>query len=139
MDTFVLTGPHGSQVNVGSWVDPSNGGVDFGAQDLLKSVYGQNSLAEGGELAYESLGVRTFRFPLLVSAAAAIPSGLTGAEAWLRELARSGGAYVDVLVEGTPTADAIRFDVINGRWEPGYSLYHNRAGRRAGTLFLDVQ
>jgi hypothetical protein len=41
--------------------------------------------------------------------------------------------------EGVASGDAIRFDVNAGRWEPDYSVFVNRAGRRQGNLILDVQ
>jgi hypothetical protein len=137
-DNYWLTGPQGSVFNLGSYLvaDP---GPDFGTHDLLKAAYAQNSLTEGGELAYESVGVRQFKFPLLLASAAAVPSGLTGAESWLRTLARPGGAFVDVMPEGVATGDMVRFDVLTGRWEPDYSVHVNRAGRRQGNLILDVQ
>jgi hypothetical protein len=137
-DNYWLTGPQGSVFNLGSYLvaDP---GPDFGTHDLLRAAYGQNSLTEGGEFAFESVGVRQFKFPLLLASAAAIPSGLTGAESWLRTLARPGGAFVDVMPEGVATGDMVRFDVLTGRWEPDYSVFVNRVGRRQGNLILDVQ
>src|SRR5438132_820566 len=56
-DWYILTGPDGRTVNLGSYVraDP---GPDFGSKDLLKAVFAENSFVEGGQLAYETVGVR---------------------------------------------------------------------------------
>lgn len=49
------------------------------------------------------------------------------------------GAYISVQPEGVPSQEAVFFDVLDGRWEPEYNIYENRAGVRKGTLFLDTQ
>jgi hypothetical protein len=49
------------------------------------------------------------------------------------------GARVAVQTETTPSGQAVFFDVLDGRWEPAYDGFENRAGRRRGTLFLDTQ
>lgn len=60
------------------------------------------------------------------------------AESLLRLLGAPGG-YIDIQPEGVASAESVRFDIIHGRWEPDYSVYHNRIGVRQGFLNLDVQ
>lgn len=59
-------------------------------------------------------------------------------EAQIREYS-TPGAYISVQPEGVPSSEAVFFDVIDGRWEPDYNIYENRAGVRKGTLYLDTQ
>jgi hypothetical protein len=130
VDSFVLTGPNGTALNIGSYVraDP---GPDFGSKDLLKAFYSQNAISEGGVLGYEDVGVRSMSFPLLLPSSGVF-GGLTGLEGWIRQLARPG-AVVDLLVDGVATADAVRFDVLTGRLEEEYSVHHNLVDRRTTT------
>jgi hypothetical protein len=51
----------------------------------------------------------------------------------------TAGAAVAVQTETTPSGQAVFFDVLDGRWEPDYDGFLNRAGRRRGTLYLDTQ
>lgn len=59
-------------------------------------------------------------------------------ESQLREYAMPG-AFISVQPEGVPTSEAVFFDVIDGRYEPEYNIYENRAGVRKGTLYLTTQ
>ena len=137
MDSYVLVGPQGSAINVGSYVraDP---GPDFGAKDLLKSEYAETPFIEGGYLAGESMGVRSMTFPVRLASSGAFVGGLPGIEAFLRSCARPG-AYVDLMPNGVATAEAVRFDVVGGRYEEDYSIRQNEVGRREGTLKLEVE
>lgn len=136
-DNYWLTGPQGSQINIGSWVRPDPG-PDFGTHGLLKSIFSDNPLTEGGVLSIEDTGPRAMKYPLIVPSGGISGQSLTTIESQLRLLARPG-AVIDLQVDGTPTAEMVRFDVLAGRWEPDYAIFVNRAGRRLGTLELDVQ
>lgn len=136
-DNYWLTGPQGSQINIGSWVRPDPG-PDFGAANLLRAQFSDNPLTDGGVLTFEDTGPRAMKYPLIVPSGALGGQSLTTIESQLRLLARPG-AVIDLQVDGTPTAEMVRFDVLAGRWEPDYSIFVNRAGRRLGTLELDVQ
>lgn len=138
MDSYILTGPDGRQIEVGSYIALDKGQPDFGAKDLIQAVYAENANAEGGALAYETVGVRKFVFPVRLASSAAFAQGLAGAESVLRQLARPG-AYIDLIPHGVATADLVRFDVIDGRYEEDYSVVLQRHQRRDGKLTLDVQ
>lgn len=136
MDSFVFYGPGGaSPVQLGSWVraDP---GPDFDTAALLKAALIEAPFNEGA-LAWESSGVRRMRFPLIVGSAADA-GGLTNTESLLRRNARPS-AFIDLQPEGIPSSEAVRFDVLAGRWKPDYSIFHQRISRRLGWLELDVK
>lgn len=136
-DNFVLYGPGGaSPVNLASWVDLSAGGPDFGARGLEQAAVADSALADSGRLAYTFSAPRRMAFPLVVPSGPA--GGLLAAESLLRAAARPG-AYLDLQPEGVPSAEAVRFDVIAGRWEPGYETRIHAAARRRGVLELDTQ
>ena len=135
-DNVVLYGPGGaSPVNLGSWLraDP---GADYGARGLVQAVEAE-SFADGGQFVYDRAGVRHMAFPLRLASGGAGLS-LTQLESLVRLNARPGG-YLDVQPEGVASAEAVRFDLVHGRWEPDYSVYMQRAGRREGALLLDTQ
>lgn len=137
MDNHVLSGPGGaSPVNVGSWLQ-AQPGPDYGAKDLLRSTFFESPAGEGGVLGFESRGVRRMSFPLLLASGGAGLS-LTGLESLLRLTARPGG-YLDIQPQGVPSAEAVRFDVLAGRWEEDYGIRLNEVGVRLGALKLDVQ
>lgn len=137
MDSYLLTGPDGRVVNLGSYVQ-ADPGPDFGAKDLVKAVYAENPAVPGGALAFEQAGVRRMSFPLILPSSSAFAGGLAGLEATLRALARPG-AHVDLLPDGVATGDAVRFDVLAGRWEERYAIREHAIGVRQGDLHLDVQ
>jgi len=137
VDNLILTGPTGSQVNIGSYVQ-ADPGPDFDTAAVLKAQFVEHPALEGGTLAYEQSGVRRFKFPLIVPSQSAFAGGLPGFTSILRQLARPG-ATIDLQLQGTPTADAVRFDVITGRLDEAYKVGENRAAVRLGTLELDVQ
>ena len=60
---------------------------------------------------------------------------------WEGMLARAAmpGAIVGVQPENVPSAQAVYFDVIDGRYETEHNIFHNRIGVRKGTLYLDTQ
>jgi hypothetical protein len=137
-DLFVLTGANGSSLNIASYVlaDP---GPDFGEQDLLKAAYSENPAAEGGVLAFETVNHRTMTFPMRLASSSAF-SGALGLQSWLRTLARPG-ATLDIQLDGVPTAEAVRFDVLTGRYENGVwnTQLYSQTDRLEGTLKLDTQ
>jgi hypothetical protein len=140
-DSYVLTSPQGSTYDLASWSDLSADGPDFG-DSWMSANYTSNPAADGGQLAYESVGVRTMRFPLVV--ASRIVASLAGnpdlleAEQLIRQAARPG-ALLDITVTGDANSQAIRFDVLTGRWKPDYNVRHQAVGLRLGTLELDTQ
>lgn len=139
MDHVYLTGPQGTTIDVGSWIDLSRGGPDYGARDLVQAQYAQNALAEGGQFAYETEPIRRMLFPLTVPSGGVGGNSLDTIESLLHLCARPGG-YIDIQPDGTPTANMTRFDVVGGRvnHDP-YTVQVQRAGRRLLSLGLDVQ
>src|SRR5947208_2022071 len=96
-DSIVLNGPNGSSLNVASFLlgDP---GPDWGDADLLKTIYSENPMQDGGVLAAEYVNVRRMAFPLRIASLSAF-GGAAGVAAWLRTLARPG-ATLDVQLDG---------------------------------------
>lgn len=135
MDSYFLT-LGGTTLDVGSWTraDP---GPDWGTHDLIRAAYAENPVAEGGRLAYETVGVRRLQFPLILPSGGAGLS-LAGLESLLSLLARPG-AVLDVKPQGVATGEMVRFDVLTGRWEPEPQIRHWEIGVRLGTLRLDTQ
>lgn len=140
MDSCLIFPPGASQlasawastIQLGSWImaDP---GPDYGAKGLIQSQYGQNALRDGGVFAYRHAPVRHMAIPLMINT----PSPAMW-ESSLRN-AVTPGAIMAVQPEGVPSAQAVYFDVLDGRWEPDYNIFHNRANVRQGTLYLDTQ
>lgn len=111
-------------------------GADYGAQGLIQSMETSNALRDGGAFSYRSVGPRKMSFPLLLRD---VPGQtLLQTESLLREWT-TAGAYVAIQPETVASGEAVFFDVLDGRWEPDYDGYLNRAGRRRGTLYLDTQ
>lgn len=135
-DYYYLVGPQGSVFNLGSWIQ-ADPGPDFG-DGAMRAAFTENPAADGGQLSAEMIGVRNMSFPLILGSNAAWTS-LPALEGMLRLAARPGGAYIDLQPNGVATADMIRFDIITGRWKPGYQIRHQAIGRRLGTLELDTQ
>lgn len=139
MDSILVFPPGpsvaGSQLQIGTYLqwDP---GADYGAKGLIQSMESSNALRDGGVFAYRSVGPRKMAFPLLLRD---VPGQtLLQTESLLREWTTAGAA-VAVQPETVPSGQAVFFDVLDGRWEPDYDGFHNRAGRRKGTLYLDTQ
>lgn len=134
MDSYWLTGPQGTQFNLGSWlqVDP---GPDFGAAAIMQQVYADNAYVDVPQFAFETAAVRKMAFPLLIASGGA---GLTldGIEAALRLVARPGG-YIDMQPDGVPTAEMVRFDILGGRL--GHNPYQVRVqGVKRRLLLLEL-
>lgn len=135
-DSYVLTSPQGSTYDLASYIDLSGDGPDFG-DEAMAAHYAENPAADGGMLSFESIGIRTMRFPILV-ASAVTPSGLLERESQLRLAARPG-ATLDVTLFGYDQANpAVRFDVQTGRYKPAYRVRENMVGVRRGVLELDT-
>jgi hypothetical protein len=133
-DNLILTGISGTSLNLGSWLRPYDK-PDYGAKGLLQAVISENTIADGGALAYEHLGARHMTIPLILPSAGVF-GGLSSLEAMLRLCARPG-AVLDIQPEGM--SDAVRFDVIHGRYEEEYDTYENRVMRRRANIVLDTQ
>lgn len=139
MDSILIFPPGpsvaGSQLQLGTYLmwDP---GADYGAAGLIQSIESTNALRDGGVFAYRSVGPRKMSFPLLLRD---VPGQtLLQTETLLREWT-AANAKVAIQPETVPSGQAVFFDVIDGRWEPAYDGFYNRAGRRKGTLYLDTQ
>lgn len=136
-DNYYLTSPQGTQVNLGSWLDAEKG-IDFGAKDVLKQEYAENSLVEGRRFAYEHAGARRMSFPLLAASGGAGLS-LDALHAVLSRSARPG-AYIDLKPDGVPTAEMVRFDIVGGQVKlDDYSVHLQRVARRRLTVELETQ
>ena len=136
MDSYVINGPQGTSVQIGSYVQ-LDVGVDFGAKDLFQTVLVESALTEGAQYGYETVGARHMSFPLTV------PSGAGGLsllafESLLRLVARPN-ATLDVQLDGVASAEAVRFDVVGGRLENAYDARVHQAGRHQSVLYLDVE
>jgi hypothetical protein len=139
MDSIIVFPPGasgaGSQLQLGTYLmwDP---GANYGAQGLLQSLRSANALSDGGRFAFRYAPVRQMAIPLLLRD---VPGQtLLQTESLLREWT-TAGAYVAIQPETVPSGQAVFFDILDGRWEPDYNGFENRAGRRKGTLFLDTQ
>lgn len=137
MDHYTLGGIGSQTVDVGSYTfaDP---GPDFDFGSLFKAQFVESAAAEGGLLAYETSGVRHFKFPLVLASSGVFAGGVPGLAGTLRTLAKAG-AYIDLQPDGVASDFAVRFDVLAGRLEEAYFLPEQRVARRRATLFLDVQ
>jgi len=139
MDSILIFPPGpsvaGSQLQIGTYLmyDP---GADYGAKGLINSIESSNALRDGAVFAYRNVGRRQMSFPLLLRD---VPGQtLLQTESLLRNWT-TPGAKVAVQPEQIPSGQAVFFDVIDGRWEPDYDGFEQRAGRRRGTLYLDTQ
>src|SRR5437870_1434147 len=123
MDSYRLT-QGGTTLDLGSYVlaDP---GPDFDPAAVLAGKFTENPYADGGQLVYEDSTTRTFKFPLRIASSAAFTGGLEGLEQLLRALARPR-AIIDLQPEGLAAGNSVRFDVLQGRVDPAYSVYMQR-------------
>ena len=101
-----------------------------GASNLYFDIYFANNPAGAS---YVTAGLDGIEFR-----AAYPPRAVREWEGQIREYS-TPGAYISVQPEGVPSQEAVFFDVLDGRWEPDYNIYENRAGVRKGTLYLDTQ
>lgn len=137
MDNIWLTSPQGSVYNLGSWLD-STRAIDFGTRDLIKQEYIQNSLMDGARLVNESAGRRSMSFPIIAASGGA---GLALEKMIVAlSLAARPGGYIDIYPEGTPSGEAIRFDLVGGEVaHSDYSVHLQRAARRRLDVKLETQ
>lgn len=139
MDNLFLTGPLGTQINIGSWLDKTQG-VDYGAHDLIRQQLVQSAFVEGARMSYEtSAGARRMSFPLRVPSGGVAGMSLDALEASLRQMVRPGG-YLDIKPDGVPTGEMVRFDILGGDVaHRNYSVDMQRIARRDVTLSLQTQ
>jgi hypothetical protein len=132
-DSYKLTGPGGgTTVELASYTTAE---VDFGTRGLLRAQFAESPYSEGA-LSFESVGVRRMTFPLLLRGSQTMPGlSLEAQEELLRRLARPGG-YLDLRVD--TASQAVRFDLLSGRYEPDHDPQLARIGARRGRLELDV-
>jgi hypothetical protein len=125
-------------IDVGSWLRADQS-VDYGAHDVVKQEYAQNSLVDGGQFSYEHAAIRRMSFPLLVPSGGIVGQSLDTIEQLLGLYARPGG-YIDIQPDGVPTAEMVRFDLLGGRvnHDP-YSVQLQRIDRRFLRVDLDTQ
>lgn len=131
----------GTLLDIASYVIQAEG-IDFDYGSLFRDTYIQNPLSEGGFLAYDQSGVRTFKFPLMLASSGAFTNGLDGLAEMIRRMTRRPGAaaFIDLQPDGVATAKAVRFDILDGRLNgrkhnPRIQSLH----RRVYDLELDVQ
>lgn len=140
-DFPVLTSADGStSFNIGSVMLAD--GVDYGMAAMFTNMLGGNPLVDGGALGARFSGPRMFKFPIRAATVGNLtPAGVTRA---LRQMAQSG-AWIDLMLSNAAggqiaTADAVRFDVIDGRVRETQDVkMWSGAGRREGVLEVDVQ
>lgn len=140
MDNIFLTGPLGTQWNIGSWLEKAAAAVDYGAAGLLRQQLSQNAWVEGARFGFETAaGPRRMSFPLLVPSGGVGGLSLDAIEASLRQMVRPGG-FLDIKPDGVPTGEMVRFDVLGGDVaHRDYSIDLQRIGRRRYTLGLQTQ
>lgn len=128
-----------SAIQLGSWIigDP---GPNYGAQGLLQSIKSSNALSDGGRFGFRYAPVRQMALPLQINQVGTT-TPQQAVKIWEGRLrnAVTPGAMISIQPEGAATSEAVYFDVLDGRWEPDYNIYENRAGVRRGTLFVDTQ
>lgn len=139
MDNVFLTGPLGTQWNIGSWIVKDQP-IDYGAAGMIRQQLTQTTFVEGAQLAYEtSAGARKMSFPLIVPSGGVAGVSLDVLEASLREMVRPGG-HVDVQPQGVATAEIVRFDILGGDVAHNpYSVDIQRIARRQLLLTLQTQ
>lgn len=139
MDSVYLTGPLGTQWNLGSWIDKTQG-LDYGARGLVRQQLTQTAFVEGARLSYESAaGARTMTFPVRVPSGGIAGLSVDTIEAGLRQMVRPGG-WVDLQPQGVPTGEMVRFDILGGDVaHHAYSVDLQRESRRELTVTLQTQ
>lgn len=139
MDSIFLTGPLGTQFNIGSWLE-KDAGVDYGGRQLQRQQLTQTTFVDGAQLAYETAaGPRKMTFPLIVPSGGVAGLSLDTIEACLRQMVRPGG-YVDMQPANVPTAEMVRFDILGGDVaESQYSVDLRRVSRARYALSLETQ
>ncbi|MGH2712833.1 MAG: hypothetical protein ACRDM7_02890 [Thermoleophilaceae bacterium] len=137
MDSFFLHAAGGSVYNLGSFLEVSEP-LDLGFAALDQPVYAESLARDGGVFGFESSRIRTWQLPLV------LPSGADGKslaafQAALRLAARPGPWKLVAQPQGVPSAEAVHFDGLSGRWRPAYHTREWAVGRTRGTLELDTQ
>lgn len=140
-DSYVLYGAQGigtgaSGIQLGTYVLADS--VDFGAVGLQQPLIVGNPMRDGGVLAYSRANVRRMSFPMILPSGGLGGFSLTQVESFIRRNA-AGGGYIDLQPANVPTAEAVRFDIISGRWEPDYDMRLNALSKRTGVMTLETQ
>lgn len=139
MDNVFLTGPLGTQWNIGSWIDKTQP-LDYGAAGVMRQQLTQTTFVEGAQLGYETAaGARKMTFPIRVPSGGVAGLSLDVLESSIREMVRPGG-HVDLQPQGVATAEMVRFDIIGGDVaHTQYSVDLQRINRRELTVTLQTQ
>lgn len=135
-DAWVLTGPYGSSINLGSYWDASRR-PNFGG-GVRRPQLAANSLTDSVSMVNEGADVRQMEFPLLLASSGSY-NGLDGLQSWLEQLS-GPGAYLDLLLNGVATGEQVRFDIVHGEVEvTDYDPFVQNQGRRRAALRLLTQ
>lgn len=135
-DAWVLTGPLGSSINLGSYWDASRK-PNFGG-GVRRPQLAANSLTDSVSMVSEGANVRQMEFPLLLASSGSY-NGLDGLQSWLEQLS-GPGAYLDLLLSGVATGEQVRFDVVHGEVDvTDYDPFIQNQGRRRAALTLLTQ
>lgn len=139
MDNIWLTGPLGTQWNIGSWLDKTQQ-LDYGAGGVMRQQLTQTTFVEGAQLGYETAaGPRKMTFPIRVPSGGVAGLSVDLIEASLRQMVRPGG-HVDLQPQGIATAEMVRFDILGGDVaHNAYSVDLQRINRRPLMLTLQTQ
>jgi len=137
VDNFVLYNPDGATyINLGSFLRIADEPVDVGNANL-QTPFAFESPGVGGGVFGGGAGLRRMSLPLMLGSNAAW-GGLSNIESMVRYFARKG-AWLDIQTFGVPSAEAIRFDIEFGVWEPRYETRVGELARRRGDLKLITQ
>lgn len=137
-DSYILTGPAGTSVDLATWTIYEEG-IDTGAAEIRVPGIVENPLAEGGMLAFEQARAREWTFPLRLASIGTY-GGLDGLAVHLQNQARPGG-QLTVIPQGMGSDNRIVFDVLHGelRMRRYMPRVQEQAARRAYDLVLRTQ
>lgn len=135
MDSVVLYGPGGaSPIQLGSYIQ-ADPGPDYGEKGHIEPHFDETPAVAGGQTLYTQTHIRKMTLPLML---ASYGVSLRSLESLIRLNAVQGG-YIDVQPFSVPSAEAVRFDILAGQWEPDFRIRINELGRSQGNLMLQTQ
>lgn len=127
-DSYILTGPGGSQLNLATWTIYADG-IDTGAREIRVPGIAENALAEGGAFGYERNPARRWTIPLRLASTGTY-GGLDGLAAHIQNQARPG-ALLTIIPDGYASDSRVCFDVLHGElgmrpYSPRMQTAHRR-------------